>query len=101
MLSGSGKTNARRSSRCMPDEPTRTFILLSQTMNADDWNTRYDRGLIADWSPYGYAHARTLGCPLVFSRTGKDSALVRLVDGAARLLFGFKIVHAIRNWRAC
>jgi glycosyltransferase involved in cell wall biosynthesis len=85
------------------EQPTRArvFILLSQTMNPADWRERYERGLIADWSPYGYGHAQRLGCSLTFSTTIKGSWLVRLLDGATKLLLGFRLAHAMRNWKAC
>jgi glycosyltransferase involved in cell wall biosynthesis len=79
----------------------RIFVLLSPTRNASDWETSYRDGTLPDWSPYGYGHAEERGYTIAYSRTFNESLIVRAIDAAARLLLGFKIVHVIRNWRAC
>jgi hypothetical protein len=93
--------NERHGEFSMSDGPPRVFILLSPTRNALDWKTRYLDGTLPDWSPYGYGHARELGYEVEYSRTLNESVLVRAVDAAARLVLGFKIAHAVRNWKAC
>jgi hypothetical protein len=79
----------------------RIFVLLSPTRNASDWEASYRNGTLPDWSPYGYGHAEALGYTIAYSRTFNESLFVRAIDAVARLLLGFKIVHAIRNWRSC
>jgi hypothetical protein len=79
----------------------RIFALLSPTRNVSDWEASYRNGTLPDWSPYGYGHAEALGYTVDYSRTFDESLIVRAIDAVARLLFGFKIVHVIRNWKAC
>jgi hypothetical protein len=82
-------------------ERPRVFILLSPTRNVSDWKARYLKGMIPDWSPYGYGYAESAGYSVAYSETFDESLLIRVVDAAARLVLGFKVVHAIRNWKAC
>jgi glycosyltransferase involved in cell wall biosynthesis len=79
----------------------RIFVLLSPTRNASDWEASYRDGTLPDWSPYGYGHAEELGYTVAYSKTFNQSLIVRAIDAGARLLLGFKFVHAIRNWKSC
>jgi hypothetical protein len=81
--------------------PPNIFVLLPPTRNAAEWEASYLKGTLPDWSPYGYGHIEKLGYAIVYSKAAKESLLVRAVDAAARVLLGFRIVHAIRNWKAC
>jgi glycosyltransferase involved in cell wall biosynthesis len=78
----------------------RAFVLLAPTRNVSDWQDRYRKGLIPDWSPYGYGHAQECGYSLIYSQTQRDSLAVRAFDAAVRIVLGFKVVHVARNWKA-
>jgi glycosyltransferase involved in cell wall biosynthesis len=91
-------TGARKGSASRPNR--RVFVLLAPTRNVSDWDDRYRKGLIPDWSPYGYGHAQECGYSLVYSQTRNESPLVRALDAAARVVLGFKVAHVARNWRA-
>jgi glycosyltransferase involved in cell wall biosynthesis len=82
-----------------PRPRRRVFVLLAPTRNVSDWEERYHRGLIPDWSPYGYGHAQASGYSLVYSQTWSESVLVRALDAVARLVLGFKIAHVARSWK--
>lgn len=78
----------------------RVFVLLAPTRNVSDWQERYHKGLIPDWSPYGYGHAQARGYSLAYSQTRSESVLVRTLDAAARVVLGFKVAHVARSWNA-
>lgn len=85
----------------MSDRRPRVFILLSPTRNVSDWKARYLKGMIPDWSPYGYGYAESAGYAVAYSETYNESLHLRAVDAVAQLMLGFKVVHVIRNWKAC
>lgn len=78
----------------------RVFVLLAPSRNVSDWEQRYHKGLIPDWSPYGYGHARERGYSLVYSQTRSEPLLVRALDAVVRFVLGFKLAHVARNWKA-
>jgi hypothetical protein len=88
------------SERAASHASRRAFVLLAPTRNVSDWEERYRKGLIPDWSPYGYGHAQERGYALSYSQTFSEPLLVRALDAAARMVLGFKFAHVARNWKA-
>jgi glycosyltransferase involved in cell wall biosynthesis len=83
-----------------PHPGRRVFVLLAPTRNVSDWEERYHKGLIPDWSPYGYGYAQECGYSLAYSQTSREPLVVRVLDAVARAIFGFKLAHVARNWKA-
>jgi glycosyltransferase involved in cell wall biosynthesis len=78
----------------------RVFVQLGYGFGARDWNQRWRRGSIPGVNeefPYGYHHARSDACAIVYSEDADETRLGKLVRESIRHTVGFDLIHVWRN----
>jgi len=78
----------------------RVFVFLGHGFGASQWEERWHKGNLPGRNerlPYGYFHAASLGCEVIYSEDRKENAPVRLARRVLRRLAGFDLIHAWRN----
>ena len=77
------------------------FVHLAHGYGADSWNRRWRAGRILGINepfPYGYYRAEMMGCSVKHSHDLVESAPRKLWRLAVRVIAGFDLVHAWRNF---
>jgi glycosyltransferase involved in cell wall biosynthesis len=85
----------------MAVRPLQVFVHLAHGYGAQSWERRWKEGKIPGINeplPYGYYRAATMGCAVTHSQDKKESAPEKLLRLGIRVLLGFDLIHAWRNF---
>jgi glycosyltransferase involved in cell wall biosynthesis len=85
----------------MSVRPIRVFVHLAYGYGTQSWERRWKDGRILGINeplPYGYYRAETMGCAVTHSQDKKETAPERLFRLGIRVLLGFDLIHAWRNF---
>ena len=85
----------------MSVRPIRVFVHLAYGYGAQSWERRWKDGRILGINeplPYGYFRAEAMGCAVTHSQDKKETAPERLFRLGIRVLLGFDLIHAWRNF---
>ena len=78
----------------------KVFVQLAYGYDAERWEKRWLSGSLLGTNermPYGYHHAREMGCTVEYSRDTAEGPLQKLLRLTLRALLGFDFLHAWRN----
>src|SRR6266700_474463 len=85
----------------MTKRAMQVFVHLAYGFGAQSWACRWKEGKIPgvnETLPYGYYRAEAMGCSVTHSQDKKESAPERLFRLGIRVLLGFDLIHAWRNF---
>ncbi|HTO64817.1 MAG TPA: glycosyltransferase family 1 protein, partial [Bradyrhizobium sp.] len=83
--------------------PIQVFVHLAYGFGVQSWERRWRDGKILGLNepkPYGYYRAETMGCSVSYSEYREESLAGKLLRLALRVVLGFDLVHAWRNFEA-
>jgi glycosyltransferase involved in cell wall biosynthesis len=83
--------------------PIQVFVHLAYGFGVQSWERRWKHGKILGLNepkPYGYYRAETMGCSVTYSEHREESLAGKLLRLVLRVLLGFDLVHAWRNFGA-
>jgi glycosyltransferase involved in cell wall biosynthesis len=83
--------------------PIQVFVHLAYGFGVQSWERRWKDGKILGLNepkPYGYYRAETMGCSVTYSESSGESLAGKLLRLALRVVLGFDLVHAWRNFEA-
>ena len=83
--------------------PIQVFVHLAYGFGVQSWERRWRDGKILGLNepkPYGYYRAETMGCSVSYSEYREESLAGKLLRLALRVVLGFDLVHAWRNFAA-
>ena len=81
--------------------PMQVFVHLAYGFGAQSWERRWKDGKILGINeplPYGYYRAEAMGCSVTHSQDHKESAPEKAFRLGIRVLLGFDLIHAWRNF---
>jgi hypothetical protein len=78
----------------------KVFVLLARHRDARQWKEANANGMVPDESPYGYHHARTMGCEVEFSEQTPKRGLFGLLDKVLNRVLGIEFGHVWNNRKA-
>lgn len=87
----------------MAKRPIQVFVHLAYGFGVQSWERRWRDGKILGLNepkPYGYYRAETMGCSVSYSEYREESLAGKLLRLALRVVLGFDLVHAWRNFEA-
>ena len=93
------KTKSRVS--ILTKRPIQVFVHLAYGFGVQSWERRWNDGKILGLNepkPYGYYRAETMGCSVTYSEHREESLAGKLLRLVLRVLLGFDLVHAWRNF---
>lgn len=77
----------------------RVFAIVTRNLDSEVYRKRFTDGLEPDASPYGFHLAKDLGYEVTFSSAAPPGVLSSLSHRIVQRLFGFDLLHALRNRR--
>jgi glycosyltransferase involved in cell wall biosynthesis len=83
--------------------PIQVFVHLAYGFGVQSWERRWKDGKILGLNepkPYGYYRAETMGCSVSYSEYREESLAEKLLRLVLRVVLGFDLVHAWRNFEA-
>jgi glycosyltransferase involved in cell wall biosynthesis len=83
--------------------PIEVFVHLAYGFGVQSWERRWRDGKILGLNepkPYGYYRAETMGCSVSYSEYRAESLPGKLFRLALRVVLGFDLIHAWRNFAA-
>jgi len=85
----------------MTNSPMQVFVHLAYGYDSGSWRRRWQDGKILGINeplPYGYYRAEAMGCSVTHSQDSKESGPAKIFRLAVRVLLGFDLIHAWRNF---
>lgn len=78
----------------------KVFVQLAYGYDADRWEKRWLSGSLLGTNerlPYGYHHAREMGCSVEYSRDAAETTMQKFFRLVLRAVLGFDFLHTWRN----